>query len=579
MANNETSLQRLKSFLNQLFQFESQDLDFGIYKILHYKKDEIKQFIDDLLVTKVRDQLQLLSDSETQVHKQQLAELETSPEIARWLEAVSKHDQQRLDIYTEDYKDEIKNYKELKAKSNQAEVSAETENMIYNHLIQFFSRYYDKGDFISKRRFGKNEKYVVPYNGEEIHFHWANQDQYYIKSSETFQRYAFKLGKYKDALTVFFKLTEAQMEQGNVKVDEANYFILSEKAPEVSKTAAVFYFEYRPLTEAEKSQLKANNKQDSLDEQSYTRLKKQLAKQPTLADLWQAAPGTKGEKEAPPLLLKKLHHYTRKNKYDFFIHKNLKGFLERELDYYIKSELINVDDLYVSEAESHFQQLKHKLKSIKVFKEIADTIIDFVSQLEEFQKRLWEKKKFVLNTEWVITVDRLIEYVGEKAARPILLEVIKNKKQIAEWQELFGRANIPAGKLSVDKLKDDLLSWRNLPIDTVHYDAEFKARLLSLLSQKIKLEEQADGLVMHSDNFQGLNCVTDKLKSKILTTYLDPPYNTGDDGFIYKDSFQSSTWASMFKPLLEKNKELLLDEGSLFVSLCGVRPIRFIWIK
>ncbi|MEM7659405.1 MAG: hypothetical protein AAF399_25020, partial [Bacteroidota bacterium] len=33
-----TPLAQLKAFLNQLFQFDSQDLDFGVYKILHYKK-------------------------------------------------------------------------------------------------------------------------------------------------------------------------------------------------------------------------------------------------------------------------------------------------------------------------------------------------------------------------------------------------------------------------------------------------------------------------------------------------------------------------------------------------------------
>jgi len=41
MANNSTPLEQLKSFLNQLFQFDSQDLDFGVYKILHYKRKRL----------------------------------------------------------------------------------------------------------------------------------------------------------------------------------------------------------------------------------------------------------------------------------------------------------------------------------------------------------------------------------------------------------------------------------------------------------------------------------------------------------------------------------------------------------
>ena len=57
MANNHSPLEQLKSFLNELFQFDSQDLDFGVYKILHYKRKEIKNFIDHLLVDKVKEEL------------------------------------------------------------------------------------------------------------------------------------------------------------------------------------------------------------------------------------------------------------------------------------------------------------------------------------------------------------------------------------------------------------------------------------------------------------------------------------------------------------------------------------------
>ena len=436
MANNSAPLEQLKSFLNQLFQFDSQDLDFGVYKILHYKKKEIANFIDQLLVDKVKAELQTLSADEAKQVKDQIAEMEQSTSLKKWLEAVQNNDETRLVIYEEDYKEEIAQYKELKAKATESSVSVETENQIYNHLTLFFSRYYDKGDFISKRRFGKNEKYVVPYNGEETHFHWANQDQYYIKSSETFNQYAFKVPTSSGEIVINFKLTDAQIEQGNVKENDKNYFILSDKEAEVGKEEATFFFEYRPMTAEEKEQVKGNSKQDTLDEQAYAHIKEKQSKNALLVKLWEAP------KEGKPLLLKKLHHYTRKNKHDFFIHKNLKGFLERELDYYIKSELVNVDDLYVTDTDTHFDRLKHNLKTIKVFKSIADTIIDFVSQIEDFQKKLWEKKKFVLSTEWVITFDRLVEYVGEDAAQPILEEVIKNEKQVAEWKDLFGVTDI-----------------------------------------------------------------------------------------------------------------------------------------
>ncbi|MBK8660905.1 MAG: hypothetical protein IPN18_03500 [Ignavibacteriales bacterium] len=87
-----------------------------------------------------------------------------------------------------------------------------------------------------------------------------------------------------------------------------------------------------------------------------------------------------------------MNHYTRKNKYDFFIHKNLKQFLQRELDFYIKTELVEVEDLYVSETDVYLEKIRQNIKTIKAFKIIADTIIDFLSQIEDFQKSFGKRK-------------------------------------------------------------------------------------------------------------------------------------------------------------------------------------------
>lgn len=560
-------LDQLKEFLNKLFQFESQDLDFGVYKILHYKRKEIKKFIDELLVDKVKKELTILTEEEVKKAKKELKELKESPAIKKWLKAIQENNQEKLKIYEEDFEKEIDDYKRVKAAAESADVSIETQNQIYNHLTLFFSRYYDKGDFISKRRFGKNEKYVVPYNGEETHFYWANHDQYYIKSSEHFQKYSFTSPKPSDPLKVHFKLTEAQVEQGNVKEDENKYFVLSEKEPELENNELSIFFEYRALTEDEKKEVGTQNKQEKLNESASVKLQKTLSKKPAVAFLWE-------KKDDETYLLKKLNHYTRKNNYDFFIHKNLKGFLQRELDFYIKSELINVDDLYVQETETHFSRVKHNLKSIKVFKNVADTIIEFLAQIEDFQKKLWEKKKFVLSTEWVITIDKLTGWLGEKEAEPILKEVLKNQNQLEEWKELFGEEIFDDWKkLKIDNLytiaeqgelgKDDSEEkvWKKLPVDTVHYDDDFKWNLLNELSDKIDIEENSDGLVIHSDNFQGNKILQQKYYSLIESIHIDPPYNTSTSNFLYKNNYQHSSWLTLMSDRLSLVIDLLTDEG------------------
>ena len=511
MATEKTPLQGLKEFLNKLFQFESQDLDFGIYKILHYKRNEIKRFIEELLVDRVKEQLKTLSSQEAQKAETELQELSQKETIFKWLEAKANKDTETLNVFEKAFTKDILRYKEIERLVQGARAAGDAENLIYNHLSLFFSRYYDKGDFISKRRFGKNEKYMVPYNGEETHFYWANHDQYYIKSAEHFQKYSFKTPYLKGTLTVHFKLTEAQTEQGNVKADENRYFVLSEKEPELSGDELIIYFEYRALTEQEKKVLGSQNKQDKLDEQAAKALEQRYKGVAVTLRLWE-------RQEDKSLLLQHLNRYTRKNKYDFFIHKNLKGFLQRELDYYIKTELVNVDDLYVLETDLYFDRIRHNFRTIKVFKNIADTIIELLSQIEEFQKKLWEKKKFVLSTEWVITIDKLVEWLGEEAAKPFMLEALKNEKQYTEWKDLFGEKHIPTlkpAKAGMEKLKHDLYSWKKLPIDTIYFEPEFKVRLINALSEAIELEEKLDGLLIHSDNFHGLDLLKGKFNSSI----------------------------------------------------------------
>ncbi|MBK6785399.1 MAG: hypothetical protein IPG79_17830 [Saprospiraceae bacterium] len=48
---------------------------------------------------------------------------------------------------------------------------------------------------------------------------------------------------------------------------------------------------------------------------------------------------------------------------------------------------------------------------------------------------------------------------------------------------------------------------------------------------------------------------------------MDPPYNTGGDGFAYKDNFQSSSWNSLMFDRISLGKLLLNDKALFFCSL------------
>jgi adenine-specific DNA-methyltransferase len=552
-TNNELK-EKLKEKLREMFQFENEDLDFGIYRIMNYKRREIEKFIEEELIEEIKKQLELISEEERNGIKEELDRVLAISEVKKYLEALENNDYERVKIYREDFHEDIEEYERLKRQLDEIEVSDELEKEIYNHLINFFSRYYDNGDFISKRRYGKNEKYVVPYNGEEVLLYWANKDQYYIKTTEYFRKYTFKA----KSLTVIFRVIEAEEEKGNIKSSEKKFFVLHEKVFEIDeeKEELNIYFEYRGLTEEEKKRF--NNSQDKINEEIIKILKKELSGN-LLAELIFEKYGDK------PLIEKHLYKYTRKNTSDYFIHKDLKGFLERELDFYIKSEFLQLEDLQVLEHRGYFDKLRMYLVGIKAFRNIALKIIEFLAQIENFQKKIWEKKKFVIDTNYVITLDKIKEYAGEEFLESIIEDVLNNEKQKEEWKELFD--------LEI-KNKEDLIAnvtlhnkeWKKLPIDTKYFEEEFKWKLLVALTKDNDLDEILDGVLIKSENWQALNLLLNKYYEKVQTIYIDPPFNTGKD-FLYKDNFQDSSWLTLMENRLKLGKGLLNKSGSLFLHL------------
>lgn len=245
LMNSQTNLEKLQGLLRQIFQFESAELDFGIYRIMNYKRDAIEKFITKDLVEAISKEL------DRGVLAEQSQSAKAFKEVIEQI-----HDSLGKDAIDEEgnlneaYRKAPlgKKYLELKEKAVGASSRASLEAIIYNHLNTFFSRYYDNGDFMSKRRYSKKERYAIPYNGEEVYLHWANSDQYYIKTGEYFTHYRFK----SHGINVHFRLQNADVEQDNVKGDK-RFFIPMVKgvAFDVKAKEIVIPFEYRPLTDQE----------------------------------------------------------------------------------------------------------------------------------------------------------------------------------------------------------------------------------------------------------------------------------------------------------------------------------------
>jgi len=76
-----------------------------------------------------------------------------------------------------------------------------------------------------------------------------------------------------------------------------------------------------------------------------------------------------------------------------------------------------------------------------------------------------------------------------------------------------------------------------------------------------------DNLIIKGNNLIALHSLKERYAGKIKLIYIDPPYNTGSDSFKYNDKFNHSSWLTFMKNRLEIAKDLLSDNGSIFVQI------------
>jgi adenine specific DNA methylase Mod len=76
-----------------------------------------------------------------------------------------------------------------------------------------------------------------------------------------------------------------------------------------------------------------------------------------------------------------------------------------------------------------------------------------------------------------------------------------------------------------------------------------------------------DGLCIQGENFQALNLLRERFNEKVDCVYIDPPYNTGNDGFLYKDTYRHSSWMSMMADRVEVTRDLMPDDSALFANV------------
>jgi adenine specific DNA methylase Mod len=413
-----------------------------------------------------------------------------------------------------------------KSVNNEQIITDSFKEEFFDKLYSFFEKYFSESGsvyFVKTANWQRVYEQVYTDNKDVVLF-WKTHMLYYVKSDILFQSIDVHITdeESKQDYHFFFDVGNLQAKQNN------------------EKKALIFSF--REIKEEKDSVDVINGKQ---------------GKKTFVFDVSYSERGTKTKTDdiikatkIPEAIIEKAFAtFKKQSEVDFFINKNAEKFLTEQLDMYLHQILLN--------EENKFEQ--KRLDQLKIIKSFALKIIKFISQFEDELVRVWNKPKFALNSNYVITIDKLSDEIITKIAKHKNLQ-----GQIKEWQEL----GMVDEKFTFNDLENnDLLKTKNdkytfLPIDTKY----FKDIELEILSLFDNIDEALDGRLIHSENYQALNTLQEKYKEKVQCIYIDPPFNLGQNAdFDYKVNYKDANWATLLENRLRLAHKLLSDTGSIFV--------------
>ena len=245
--------------------------------------------------------------------------------------------------------------------------------------------------------------------------------------------------------------------------------------------------------------------------------------------------------------------FEKQSEVDYFINKNAKEFLREQFNVWLYQ--------YVFSGESEWTE--KRIEQLQTLKDIAFKIIDFISQFEDELVKIWNKPKFVLNSNYVITLDRIADKSIELMER--ILSHKNFDEQVKEWQSL-GIANDGLDKNMIleNSLTGKQLNkkYQYLPIDTKYFK-DLELKFLSLFDD---LDSALDGWLIKSENYQALNTILPKFKERVQTIYIDPPFNKEQDAdYFYSVKYKDSSWITLLENRLQLAKDVINPKGSIFV--------------
>jgi len=385
---------------------------------------------------------------------------------------------------------------------------------LFDKLYSFFSRYFTESGsiYFNSTPFHNNVYEKIYTNEKDVILFWKTQMLYYVKTDRIFRSLPVEFDRFK----FYFDASKIENKKANEK--RSLVFVLKEIKEDGTIVFDVLYSERGTKTKQDEILKAIKRKGIAITEEQLDRAFRVFEKQ---------------------------------SEVDFFINKNAKAFLQEQFKLWVYQ--------YFWDGAKEWGA--DRVNQLQILKDIAFKIIDFISQFEDELVKIWNKPKFVKNSNYVITLDK----IGNLKIIEKILNHSNIKEQIKEWQEL----GIVDESFKINQVfetdsvgKHLLKKYEHLPIDTKY----FKDLEIEILSQFDDLDKALDGWLIKSENYQALNTILPKFKEKVQTIYIDPPFNTGED-FPYVDRFQDSSWLSLMENRLRIAKQFLNKIGSYYLHL------------
>jgi len=389
---------------------------------------------------------------------------------------------------------------------------------LFDKLYTFFNRYFSESGSVYFRYtpIHQNVYEKVYTDDKDVILFWKTHPLYYVKTDRLFKNLEVKV----DGLKFFFDVSSLEHKKAFEKKE-----IIYEFREKRKDGVIVFNVSYS-----------------------------ERGKKTKIAEILRGL-NKKGVRITEDVLERAFKVFKKQSEVDYFINRNAKEFLKEQFNIWLYQ--------YVFSGESKWTE--KRIRQLQVLKDIAFKIVNFISQFEDELVKIWNKPKFVLNSNYVITLDKIAEKDKELK---LIEKILKHKnfdEQTREWKELgivddnFKKSKIIEGDLTGKHLSKD---YKHLPVDT-RYFKDLEIKILELFDD---LDNSLDGWLIKSENYQTLNTILPKFKEKVQTIYIDPPFNTGED-FIFVDKFQNSTWLTLMENRLDLAKYFLKEDGSLYLHL------------